>query len=86
MKTIWKYALETVGTQESMMPTGAQVLSVGLQHGKICVWVLIDDERPVQMVQFAIVGTGNHCWCSTWPFIGTVQQPPFVWHVFMRRG
>ena len=66
------------------MPSGAEVLSVGMQHGHLCVWFMVDTERPTEAVVFRICGTGNPITSGPGKFIGTVQQAggALVWHVF----
>ena len=91
MKTIWKFELELTDRQSIIMPTGAQILSVQMQSvgGRVpglYVWALVDgsvtgSEEPRE---FAVIGTGNPCWCDGWDFVGTVQERCFVWHVFTK--
>lgn len=89
MKTIWKFPLTVTDVQIVMMPPGAEILSVEIQGGIICLWALIDVKKETQLEvphQIEIVGTGNPMqqidhWLSR-KFIGTVQQGQFVWHIF----
>jgi hypothetical protein len=83
--TIWKFELEVTDLQEVVMPSGAEILSVGNQDGKLCLWAMVS---PTATQDIEIIGTGN-----TIPhtpsyvervLIGTVIMPPFVWHVFER--
>jgi hypothetical protein len=82
MKTIWKYKLDLTDVQEVIMPKGAKVLSVQIKDGVPCLWALGETESDKEPRRFAIVGTGNRCWCSDWEYVGTFQDDPFVWHVF----
>jgi len=45
---------------------------------------LVNTERVEETRHFAIRGTGEAMggWHSTDKYIGTVQIPPFVWHLF----
>lgn len=82
---IFKYELELIDKQTIDLPTNHQVLSVGVQNNKIMLWVKIDPQSPPTRETFYIIGTGNSMPenCSKYSnFIGTVQMPPFVWHVF----
>ena len=65
MITINKYELVSVidlisGTKVAellKLPTGARVLSVGVQNNKVCAWVLLDNEAPTTndvYVQFEV--------------------------------
>ena len=80
--TIWKFPLELTNKQEVQMPVGANVISVDNQHGQICMWALVNDEAEKETRTFEVVGTGHYMRDIDRDFVGTVQQGPFVWHVF----
>lgn len=66
-----------------MMQRGAKILSVQIQGDRITLWAVVDtlaDEVPREI---NIRGTG-HALRGVKPdsFIGTVQDGPYVWHVF----
>jgi hypothetical protein len=84
VNVIWKYELSVTDNQEFLMHEGAQVLSVGDQNGKLCVWVMMDTTKPVRPKHFCIVGTGQSfsVECPPKRFVGTVIMSRFVWHVF----
>ena len=82
IKTIWKYELRITDTQVVEMPDGAEVLHVGCQAGKICLWALVDPEAALIPYEFQIVGTGHPYEVGTGGHIGTAVIDPFVWHVF----
>lgn len=86
-RTIWKFPLGQPGFANSFpMPKGAEILTVQMQGGVPCIWAVVN---PAELrdfwetVTFQIIGTG-------WDFdtrhkrkyVGTVQDGPFVWHVF----
>ena len=84
-RTIWKFPLEVMDEQTVPMPDGAKVLSVGLDaDGALCVWAVVDPDRPRVGKSFRIYGTGNPVPAdlSEVGFLGTVLMPPFVWHVY----
>lgn len=85
MNTIYKYPLAVLDEQEVSMPGSAVVLCVQIQagHGP-CLWARVNTEFSLEKRTFLIVGTGNPFPESKRPpvYIGTVQQGPFVWHVF----
>lgn len=87
-KVIWKYPLEVTDRQEVPMPAEAQFLHVGLQNGQVCVWALVDPSKEMETVPIHIVGTGNPMPPDNdWAYhLGTVQQGPFVWHIFIGWG
>jgi hypothetical protein len=87
---IWKYPLRVDDEQQVDMPIGAKVLSVGVQHGTLCVWALVDPtSKETTPRTFWIFGTG-HAFPKTWStgnmaaFVGTVMMSNgfLVWHVF----
>lgn len=87
---IYKYPLELTDRQEVHLPEGAVILHVAVQNGIICLWALVDPDAWNEDRTFWIVGTGG-----TMPpgfgagieFVhqGTVEQGPFIWHVFEAR-
>lgn len=84
MKVIYKYELEMQQQTVHSIPEGAIVLTVAKQNGKICVWALVDTDNPKRDHYFFIFGTGNpipdDLLCPM--YLGTIQDAPFVWHVF----
>lgn len=85
MLKIFKYPLKLTDIQAIEIPEKASILSVDIQNGGICLWALVDPNSKLVNYKFAIIGTGNPIDDSynLQMFIGTVQQPPFVWHVFL---
>lgn len=82
---IYKYQLTITDTQTVLMPKRFRVLSVGTQTDGLFVWALVDETTEMVPAKFLIVGTGNPADAAYHQatFIGTVQLPPFVWHVFV---
>lgn len=87
MKTIWKFPLEVRDRQTIAMPAGGRVLSVQVQQDQLCLWALVDPAERVENRTVRIVGTGNPFEGTEdgLDYVGTVQVPPFVWHVFVLR-
>jgi|WetSurMetagenome_2_1015567.scaffolds.fasta_scaffold144668_5 hypothetical protein len=79
---IYKYSLELALSPIVTMPKGAEVLSVGVQHDIIVLWAKVDPMAANRWYQFYVVGTGYDAPDNA-KYIGTVQQGPFVWHIFM---
>ena len=79
--TVWKYRLELGDYFSLDLPEGALPLRVGMQDGALHLWALVDPYRPVTRRTFRIAGTG-HPVRATDPYIGTVHDRVFVWHVF----
>lgn len=87
MKTIWKFRLSITSPQRVQMPEGAEILTVQEQDGIGCLWAMVDTEKAVVPRYIEIHGTGNPIHVDMAVerrYIGTFQQPPFVWHVFER--
>lgn len=89
IKTIYKYPLTPLTTNDPHMPMGEKILHVGPDGGgKLCVWALVDPEEMTAPVLLTVVGTGQ-------PFmldregkhVGTaVMADGLVWHVFRTYG
>ena len=84
--TIWKYELELTAVQMIAMPRNAWLLTVQIQRGKPCLWVLIDenDDRKEQRL-IRTLGTGHLIpddapgdYISTYQIVGG----DLVFHVF----
>jgi hypothetical protein len=82
MKSIFKYPLALMTTQRLMLPRDATIRDVQIQDGTICLWVEVIPKNPPVSCSIKIVGTGNAEVEPTDSYIGTVQQGPFVWHVY----
>jgi hypothetical protein len=83
---IYKYLLRAADDVKIVMPSGAQVLSVQVQHGAPCLWALVDSGAPLVDRHFKVFGTGNSVpkYSSPLPFVGTFQLEggALVFHVF----
>lgn len=84
--TVWKYplAMETQPTVE--MPVGAEILHVGEQYGRLCLWALVNTSAPVTRRRFLVAGTGHDvpASASRGRFIGTalMHDGGLVFHVW----
>lgn len=89
-KTIWKFTLDLVDEQQVSLPKDAEILSVQVQNGNICLWALVDPEAEKETRYFEIFRTGHLIYCDMRierKFIGTVQisyESKLVFHVFVR--
>jgi hypothetical protein len=79
---IWKYELEITDTQIIEVPRAGVILSVANQNNKLCLWAMVEIDRPLEKREIEIIGTGNPIEMKDRHFIGTVLIDPFVWHVF----
>lgn len=83
MTTIYKYVLQAVDYQEVEMPSGARILSVQNQYDEIVIWAKVFTTAEPERRQIHIFGTGSPLpEMAKLMYIGSVHQPPFVWHVF----
>lgn len=80
---IWKFEIP-LQDKKAQMPAGAQILSVGVQGDEIMVWAVCNPNHPFVTRYFPIFGTGFEMNLQDRgrPFLGTVFQGPYVWHVF----
>lgn len=86
---IWKYELQVTDMQAVEMPQFAELLSVANQNGSLCLWAMVDADKPRDTRHIEIIGTGNPVPTDMGvdrKFIGTAVINPFVWHVFERLG
>ena len=85
MKTVYKYSFSHPGIGTSIsMPIDSEILSLQMQHGIPCLWVLVDTDKAPCLRQFYIYGTGHEIPSTTQKFIGTFQvsEGNLVFHVF----
>jgi hypothetical protein len=82
--TVWKYE---IGYQAGLgnvlnMPADSRVLSIAMQGAHLCLWALVDPERPRVARKFEVIGTGQRLPDQPLHYWGTVLDGPYVWHVF----
>lgn len=82
MKSVWKYILQPKdGQQVFLMPKGATILSVAMQHGVPMMWVEVDKEVSREPRNFQVHGTGEPI-LNGGVFVGSAVGVPFVWHIY----
>jgi len=83
MKTIWKYEIPLQDKFKLKMPFNAKPLTVQVQHGVPCLWVLVDTSKELEEYSFRVVGTGHQIKFAG-DYIGTFQISggSLVFHVF----
>ncbi len=90
MRTIWNFPLGDGSPQVIRMPVGAEILTVQVRGDRPYLWAII---KPVpsspktEYRHFEVFGTGQDIHEDMGidrRYIGTFQQPPYVWHVFER--
>lgn len=86
-RRIFRYRLKITDAPEVLLPRGAQTLSVGPPRDgsdELDLWVLVDPNEPVGLIEFRVVGTGNPMPDDCGRFIGTVPVlgGALIFHVF----
>lgn len=81
---IWKYELPRKTQFTMEMPKNAKILSLQLQNGKPCLWVVFDTKEKAtkQPRKFYIMGTGIEFDNRMSLYVGTYQQEGRIWHLF----
>lgn len=85
MKKIFKYQLGIIGWQEVELPIGAKILSVQMQHEKLFLWALVNEDKRKEKREIVLAGTGHPIEdTDDLKFLGTVQEMDgdLVWHIF----
>jgi len=87
-KTIWKYPFVVADTFSLTMPPGAEVVSVGVQYGKPCLWAIVDShQEDNEDRHFICHGTGQPVSSEAGKYIGMFMllEGQFVGHLFERK-
>ena len=93
-ETIWKYELEVTDDQVIKVPKDAKFLMTAQAQpnrhlrlkAALCVWAIVDPDKPRVDVKFKVLGTGNPCDIGpNFGYLGTAQffEGSLVFHVFM---
>ena len=82
MRAIWKFDIPLQDESVIPMPDGAEVIHVGVQGDTVVAWATVDTRARLAEYRFQVVGTGHPLPDRLGFHAGTVQQGPFVWHVF----
>ncbi len=89
MKVIYKYPIEIkdyniVETYEDCICMSAQMQKRnGLNT--LCIWIMVDTDSPKKNAVFRVLPTGidlGEFEVENYVLVDTVQNAPFVWHVF----
>lgn len=81
-QSIWKYPLEVIIDKQTVfMPAGAQILSVENQHGRLCIWAIVDTSADLEDREIIVMGTGGPVPLGELDHIGTAIMGSLVWHV-----
>jgi hypothetical protein len=83
MKVVHKFSLEVNDELQTLrLPALARVVHCGIQDDVIRLWIEYPYPSEASISRhFRVFGTGQGITDDmTW--VGTVQAPPFVWHVY----
>lgn len=88
-RTVLKYSLEMIDAEQRVETRGGAIVRyVGMQRGRLCVWVECDHDGPDGVLLFRIFGTGHKidddAHGRKWVWCGTTQDGEFVWHVYAK--
>lgn len=66
-----------------LLPLDSRAVHVGMQNGSLCLWEehAHRPDGPSLARSYAVHGTG-HPIPADRTYVGTVADPPFVWHVY----
>ena len=81
---VFKYPIPIDDKFDLMLPVGAALLSVQVQHDTACIWALVDANAPRERRSFTLYGTGRPCQENPKDYIGSFQVygGSLVFHLF----
>ena len=86
MVTVYKYRLEWSPVQIVRLPL-KRVLTIQIQDGTPCLWVLVDTDASEKHLTVRMIGTGANDGCDfgRMAYISTTQFGAFVLNWFFER-
>lgn len=84
IRAVWKFEIPITDTFVKSMPSGAELLSVQVQHEQPMLWALVDPRAERVSRKFALVGTGHEHMGPWGRYVGTFQLRggALVFHLF----
>lgn len=85
MRQVFKYPVPFPCDDFTMaLPRGAEVLTVGIQHGELQLWALVDTGEILENRSFRVAGTGHAIYEPATRYISTIfiQRGDLVFHFF----
>lgn len=81
---IYKYPVSVLDTFEVLMPRGAFVLGVAVQHERPQMWARVDTSQPMLPRRFHLRGTGYPLTGGEGRFVGSflMHDGALVFHLF----
>lgn len=83
MRRVYKYVLRLIDDVQRIEVPGsdARIVHTGMQGDDLCVWIEHVVTGGKSVVPLRVFGTGHNIMGDA-AWRGTVQVPPFVWHVY----
>lgn len=78
---IFKYPIN-IGESVVEMPKDSTFLCAQVQKDKAQMWWAVDPKKEKCSRKFQVIGTGQEFDLDDKNYLGTFQEPPFVWHLF----
>lgn len=85
MRQIWKYEI-SLGITILNIPSGGIVRHLGVQNDNAYIWVEIDPAKELVERKFSIYGTGWDLTEDVGTYVGSIQEGPFVWHLYEEKN
>ena len=82
MRTIYKYPINLNEKQSILTYEGAKPLRIAIQESTICVWMEVSTEEKKVDKNIYCFGTGFELPNLDLKYIGSVDDFPFVWHIY----
>lgn len=87
VRHVYKYQIPVAdGPTALVMPAGATIVTVGLQHDKVCLWAESEEmHKPSGLMEdrrFITYDTGHDIPDPSATYVGTVFDHEFVWHIY----
>lgn len=86
-RSVWKFPLIADHAQRGEikieMPLASKVIALQVQEGVPMLWaeVILEIPQKLETRTFAVHGTGHSIpWDRD--YVGTWQEPPYVWHLY----
>ena len=81
---VYKYPIKIDDIVELELPAGAEILHVEAQNDKLCLWALVDPEKPTLYRRIRIAGTGHTIKENIIRYINTftLYEKALWFHVF----
>lgn len=77
----WPMPSPLLGEVTHEMRRGHRIVHLAVQDDELQMWSVGPWDGPIETRTFEVHGTG-HDIPGDRVYVGTVQAPPFVWHVF----